>query len=146
MDYDELWALANLSRELVSHPHLANLRGLVNHELDIANKEAEKALKAIKADEKAKQESAAKADYDRILKDEKAQEAKSPAVRNTYSGVPGPAEAPDTPEPPQPGRTGLGGNERRAIPSSDTPAGYQPDTVFTSDQPIQPTLPTIERR
>jgi hypothetical protein len=113
MDPHDLTALVGLSETLVGHPHLASLREQVNRELADANREASDHLAEVKAKEK---EAQAKVDRDRAQAEAKAnaqaraQQAGAPTpARNTYEGMPGPAEPKD--ETVQP----------KAIPSDRTP-------------------------
>lgn len=132
LDPHDITALVGLSEALVGHPHLAHLREHVNRELATANREAGEALKKAKAKEK---EAADQVERDRITSEAKAnvkarthQEGQPTPVRNTYEGVPGPAEpAKDPPV------------EPKAVPSDRMPWVEPKD-------PTQTELPNVDRR
>ena len=125
MDPHDVAALVGLSEALVGHPHLAHLREQVNRELYEANREAGEHLKKIKEEAQAAEDQA-QSTKSRIA-DELArvhQEGKPTPVRNTYDGMPGPAE-----------------------PSGDLPSSEDlvaPKSIPSA--PAQPDLPNVDRR
>lgn len=114
MDYDQLYKLLTLTVMLNDHPRLSSMRRLVNHEIDSLMADADKEADELDARIKADKEAAANAKARRhqagvaipsatarsVPADELAESNPPyrPATRDTYEGVPGPAEPVDTPD------------------------------------------------
>lgn len=132
MDYEKLYQLLTLSETLVGHPHLASVKRLVDHEIRELEADAIKAGAELDAKLKSEQQKAAVAQAEREAeanaKARRHQEGTPMPVRNTYEGVPGPAEAADE---------ALA--KPKAIPSDRTPWVEPKD-------PTQPDLPVVDRR
>lgn len=133
MDYEKLYQLLTLSETLVGHPHLASVKRLVDHEIRELEAEAIKAGVELDTELKAEQQKATEAQPQQEAaanaRARRHQEGTPMPVRNTYEGVPGPAEAADE-APAKP----------KAIPSDRTP-WVEPKL----DVPA-PDLPNVDRR
>jgi len=132
MDYEKLYQLLTLFENLAGHPKLAAVKRLVDHEIRELEAEAVKAGAALDAKLKAEQQKAAEAQAEREAeanaKARRHQEGIPTPVRNTYEGVPGPAEAADE-APVKP----------KAIPSDRT-------LWVEPKDPTQTDLPNVDRR
>lgn len=128
MDYVKLHQLLTLSETLAGHPHLASVKRQVDHEIRELEAVAVKAGAELDAKFKAA-EAQAEREAEANAKARRHQEGTPTPVRNTYEGVPGPAEAAD-----------VGPAKPKAIPSDRTP-WVEPKL----DVPA-PDLPNVDRR
>lgn len=146
MDYVKLHQLLTLSETLRGYPYLASIKRLVDHEIREMDDEAVKAGAELDAKLKAEREKAAEAEPEaerEVEANDKArrhQEGTPIPVRNTYEGVPGPAEPQlDVPAPPI---------KPKAIPSGRTPwvdnPNIEPGIAPTFPDPSN--LPNVDRR
>lgn len=133
LDYHDVTALVQLSEALVGHPHLSHIRELVNRELASMNGFVSEQLKKIKADEEVQRSADERAAADKRIRTEAQarthQDGKPTPVRNTYEGMPGPAEM---------GAPTEALSTPKTIPNRDIEGLTMPNP--------QPELPNIDRR
>lgn len=128
MEYTEIYTLLGISERLLGHPHLAHLRELSNQLLARANLDAKGKVEGIKNEEANKRSADERSAADKQIHAEAQarthQDGKPTPVRNTYDGVPGPAE--------------LGAPTEALSAPKAFPSG--------PDLPGDPQLPNIDRR
>lgn len=101
MEFGEVHMLVSLSEMLAGHPHLTEMKQLVDAEIKKHHDAAKEEVKKLQADAKAKEDAEAKKKAEADLRASRMSAPESPSVpaepssasvRNVHEGLPGPAE------------------------------------------------------